>query len=515
MRNPLRRRRGPAPKWSLRARLLSAQVGLLALVCLIVGITTTVAIKQFLVHRLDDQVAAAAGRSTDAGGGGPDHGRPGRGAPGGGPGGESGVQFLLSPGQATGTLGARIVSGTVTAAGVLTDATPQPVVNTLAAGDAAGLLRLPVDGAAHTLRVGSLGEYRLVARSAADGDVLVTGLPLKDLNATVFRLIAVELAIAAAGLLAATLAGLIIVRRSLRPLARVAATATRVTALPLDRGEVALFERVPPADSDPRTEVGQVATALNHLLGHVGAALTARQASETRVRQFVADASHELRTPLAAIRGYAEFTRREADTFSPDIAYAWQRVEAESKRMTGLVEDLLLLARLDSGRTLDSAEVDLTGLVIDAVSDAAASDSDHQWRLDLPEQAVLVNGDAARLHQVVANLLSNARAHTPPRTTVTAVVRAEPGQAVLTVHDNGPGIPADLQGRLFERFARGDSSRSRHDGSTGLGLAIVDAIVTAHGGTVSVTSRPGDTAFVVRLPLHVHAAPPVALSPSR
>jgi two-component system OmpR family sensor kinase len=285
----------------------------------------------------------------------------------------------------------------------------------------------------------------------------------------------------------------------------VAATATRVTALPLDRGEVALFERVPPADSDPRTEAGQVGTALNHLLGHVGAALTARQASETRVRRFVADASHELRTPLAAIRGYAEFTEREAATFSPDVAYAWRRVESEAQRMSVLVDDLLLLARLDSGRpleTLESAEVDLTGLVIDAVSDAAAADSDHLWRLDLPDLAVLVTGDVARLHQVLANLLANARTHTPPGTTVTATVRAEPGFAELTVLDDGPGIPADLQGRIFERFARGDSSRTRSPGagSTGLGLAIVDAIVTAHGGTVSVTSRPGCTAFTVRLP---------------
>ncbi len=506
MRISSRPQRGLTPRWSLRARLLTALVGLLALVCLIVGITTTVAIKQFLIHRLDAQVTAAGGRSADAGGGGgPGHGPPRGGSPGGGSGEvpsgtDSGVQFLLSPGQSTGTLGARIVDGKVSAAGVLSDASPQPAVQALAGDQSASLLRLPADGTAHTLRIGSLGEYRLLARQAADGDILVTGLPLNDLNATVYRLIAVELAVAAAGLLAATLVGLVIVRRSLRPLKRVAATATRVTALPLDRGEVALFERVPPADSDPRTEVGQVATALNHLLGHVGAALAARQASETRVRRFVADASHELRTPLAAIRGYTEFTRREADSFSPDVNHAWQRVESETQRMTGLVEDLLLLARLDSGPALEFGEVDLTGLVIDAVSDAAASDSDHKWRLDLPDEAVLVTGDAARLHQVMANLLSNARCHTPAATTVTATVRAEPGYAALTVVDDGPGIPAALQPMVFERFARGDRSRSRGAGSTGLGLAIVDAIVTAHGGTVSVISRPGHTAFEVRLP---------------
>jgi two-component system OmpR family sensor kinase len=274
-----------------------------------------------------------------------------------------------------------------------------------------------------------------------------------------------------------------------------------VAELPLDRGEVALSVRVPEGDTDPRTEVGRVGAALNRMLGHVAAALAARQASETRVRQFVADASHELRTPLAAIRGYAEVTRRGRDEVPPDVAHALRRVESESARMTTLVDDLLLLARLDSGRPLETEPVDLSRLLVDAVSDAHAAGPEHKWRLDLPEEALTVPGDAARLHQVVANLLANARAHTPPGTEVIAALRPTGGGgAVLSVVDTGPGIAPELQAEVFERFARGDSSRSRAAGSTGLGLAIVAAVVEAHHGTVEVSSRPGRTEFTVTLP---------------
>ena len=296
-------------------------------------------------------------------------------------------------------------------------------------------------------------------------------------------------------------AGAVIVRRTLQPLARVAATATRVSELKLDRGEVDLAQRVPEADTDARTEVGQVGAALNRMLDHVGNALEARHASEMQVRQFVADASHELRTPLAAIRGYAELSRRSRQPVPEEVGHVLRRVESEAKRMTALVEDLLLLARLDAGRPLAHDPVDLTMLVVDAVSDAHAAGPRHDWQLDLPEEPVLVTGDQARLHQVLANLLANARTHTPEGTTVTVGVSATGTEAVLRVTDAGPGIPAELQPHIFERFARGDSSRSRAAGSTGLGLSIVHAVVTAHGGTVSVESAPGRTEFTVRLPL--------------
>ncbi|STZ59382.1 sensor histidine kinase [Mycolicibacterium tokaiense] len=279
-----------------------------------------------------------------------------------------------------------------------------------------------------------------------------------------------------------------------------AATAAQVANLPLDRGEVALPVRVPERDANPNTEVGQMGSALNRMLDHISAALSTRQASETRVRQFVADASHELRTPLTAIRGYSELAQRRRDEVPAEVAHAMGRVASEAERMTHLVEDLLLLARLDSGRPLEREPVDLSKLAVDAVSDAHIAGPDHEWNLDLPDEPVLVTGDAARLQQVLTNLLANARTHTGPGTTVTLSLTAADRHAVLTVADDGPGIPAQLQSEVFERFARGDSSRSRKGGSTGLGLAIVAAVVKAHGGRIELASRPGDTRFVVTLP---------------
>jgi two-component system OmpR family sensor kinase len=239
--------------------------------------------------------------------------------------------------------------------------------------------------------------------------------------------------------------------------------------------------------------------ALNRMLDHVHGALHARQESETRVRQFVADASHELRTPLASIRGYAELTRRGREQAGPDTRHALGRIESEADRMTLLVEDLLLLARLDAGRPLRRTHLDLVPLVVDTVSDARAVGRDHDWRLELPEEPALVEADAARIQQVLVNLLANARTHTPPGTTVTARVRCEGPWLCADVMDDGPGIAPELLPHVFERFARGDSSRSRASGSTGLGLAIVQAVAAAHGGAVTVESRPGRTVFTLRL----------------
>jgi two-component system OmpR family sensor kinase len=234
------------------------------------------------------------------------------------------------------------------------------------------------------------------------------------------------------------------------------------------------------------------------MLDHVGSSLQARHDSETRLRQFIADASHELRTPLAAIRGYAELSRR--GELTPDTEYSLTRISSQAERMTTLVEDLLLLARLDAGRPLERTEVDLTRLVVDAVSDAHVSGPQHRWQLALPEEPVTVQGDPARLVQVLTNLLANARTHTPAGTTVTVGLSAAGRGVELSVVDDGPGIAPELLPHVFERFARGSASRSRHDGSTGLGLAIVDAVVAAHGGTVAVHSRPGRTEFAVWLP---------------
>ncbi len=477
---------------TLRTRLLAALLALLAAVCVVVGVVSVLALDSFLVDRLDSQLVTAGDRVAR---GGPDDDHP---PPDPGSGEDSVPPGLNGPGQADGTLGAQVTAGTVDRAGVIRGG----VLTQLSAEQKAVITALPVDGRAYTRDLGGdLGAYRLRAVTAPDGDVSVAGLPLSGVRDTVTRLAVVIAAVAAAGLLLAGIAGLLIVRLTLRPLRRVAATATRVSELPLEAGPVELSERVPDADTDPRTEVGQVGAALNRMLGHVSGALTARQESETRVRQFVADASHELRTPLASIRGYAELSRRGREPVPADVAHALGRVESESTRMTGLVEDLLLLARLDNGRAVAHQPMDLTRLVVDAVSDARAAGPDHAWALELPAEPVELTGDADRLHQVVVNLLGNARAHTPPGTTVSIVLSTEDGSVLLRVSDDGPGIAPELLPRVFERFARGDSSRSRAAGSTGLGLAIVSAVAEAHGGTVGADSSPAGTTFTLRLPV--------------
>lgn len=341
--------------------------------------------------------------------------------------------------------------------------------------------------------------------------MVVTGLPLAPVDQTVQQLAVIITVVALVGLLAAGFIAAFIISVSLRPLRRVAGTATQVAGMPLDSGEVALAVRVPDRDTDPHTEVGQVGAAINHMLENVAAALTARHISEMRIRSFVADASHELRTPLASIRGYAELTRRSDAQLPADAANALSRIESESVRMTSLVEDLLLLARLDAGRPIEFEPVDLSALVVTCVSDAHVAGPDHNWDLRLPDEPVVVSGDADRLHQVLANLLANARVHTPPGTNVTVTLSTVESPSIspntttrwaaIRVHDNGPGIPTDLLPEVFGRFSRGDSSRSRAAGSTGLGLAIVNAVITAHHGTITVSSRASDTSFIFYLPL--------------
>lgn len=488
--------RGFRRHWTLRRRLIAGLLALLAVLCVVIGVVSVTALKKQVLSQVDRQLTAAGDRTRNAFGG------QGDGDQAGGPLGHDGPPGLNIIGQSTGTLGASVVNGKVVMAAILEG--PGDTSNVMASDDPT-LVAVPVDNKPHTISLSGFGEYRVLATNPGDGSTLITGLPLKDANSTVDTLTLVISIVSAIGLLGAAIAGTLIVRFALRPLRRVADTAKRVSKLPLDRGEVALSERVPEADTDPRTEVGQVGAALNSLLGHVATALTARQASEMRVRQFVADASHELRTPLAAIRGYAELTRRTGDELPPDISYAMDRVESEARRMTGLVEDLLLLARLDSGRPIDRLPVDLTALVIDAVSDAHAAGPEHPVRLALPDEPIEVIGDPARLHQVLTNLLTNTRSHTAPGTPVEVTLRRGATQngsreAIVEVADEGPGIAPELVPHIFERFARGESSRSRTAGSTGLGLAIVSAVVTAHGGTVDVQTRPGRTVFAVRLP---------------
>ena len=501
---------------TLRGRLVAGLLATLALACAVVGLLTYAHLRSVLVGQLDSQLTLANQRYAGC----MSHPPPG-GGPGGMPGGPEAC--AQQQGAATFSAQARSATGDPTLTGAVTK--PYLAANrrscVLSAGDLAALARLPANGVPQTITLSDYGQYRLVSSPSpgGGGTSYVTGLPLSNVDQTLRQVALAEIAVFSIAVVVTGLIGTAWVRASLRPLRRVAATATRVTELPLASGEVALLDRVP--DANPATEVGQLGAAFNRMLGHVESALARRAASEDRLRRFAADASHELRTPLASIRGYAELARRHPGPVPPDIAHALSRVESESARMSVLVDELLLLAQLDAGRPLASAPVDLTRLAIDVTSDARAAAPDHKWRLELPGEPVMIRGDEYRMHQVLANLLSNAGRHTPAGTTVTVGLAlaagpqrpgrddraAAPGGAAgaeswvaVTVTDDGPGIPAGLLPTLFERFVRGDSSRSRAAGSSGLGLAIVDAVTAAHQGQVSVTSQPGRTCFTIVLP---------------
>lgn len=504
---PMTTRRWPPGRWlagrTLRGRLIAGLVALLAVACAAVGAVTYATLRGSLLTQVDHQLSTASQQYAQCEEGGAAAGESDGAAQ--GPAEQSGDCGAVA-GQARGTFSATVAGTSI----VNPTITPnRPVA--LSAADRAALAAL-APGHFRTYELSSPGEpYRLTAANSRGrpGVVYITGLPLTGVDTTLQRVEISEIAVFSVALLLTGILGTGWVRLSLRPLRRVAATATRVTELPLASGEAALPERVP--DADPRTEVGQVGAALNRMLGHVESALARRAASETRLRRFAADASHELRTPLSAIRGYAELARRHPGPVPDEVAHALGRIQSESARMSVLVDELLLLAQLDAGRPLAREPVDLTRLAIDAASDARVAAPSHHWRLELPDQPVAVRGDEHRLRQVLANLLSNAGAHTPRGTTVTLTLTElggpggrtgdDAGSVELQVTDDGPGIPPELQPGLFERFVRGDSSRPHADGSTGLGLAIVQAVTAAHGGAVRVSSRPGQTSFVITLPV--------------
>ncbi|MDR3070937.1 MAG: HAMP domain-containing histidine kinase [Propionibacteriaceae bacterium] len=354
-----------------------------------------------------------------------------------------------------------------------------------------------------TIVLSDMGVYRALAIQLRYSDRIVVALPYAEVSKPMTGQVGAMGILTLIAIGAAYLGTRLMVTKSLASLDRLTQTATYVSNLPLDSGDGIVGVRFNDPDASPESEVGCVGQAFNHMLDNVEGALAARHASETKVRQFVADASHELRNPLASIRGYAELTRRNGEDLPPDTAYALTRIESEGERMTALVNDLLLLARLDASPELDHKPTDITDIVLNAVSDAQAAGPDHEWKLDIPETLIIIPGDSDQLHQVLANLLANARIHTPARTKVTTSLRVEGGWAVLSVGDNGPGVPEDAQETIFERFSRVDSSRMRQAGgqSTGLGLAIVSATVAAHGGTVELNSVPGNTVFTVRLPM--------------
>ncbi|MGW3663412.1 sensor histidine kinase [Streptomyces sp. NPDC005141] len=474
----------------MRARLTAGLVVLLAVSCAAVGVAAVYELNGFLTGRLDQQLQEAGARFPAS----LEHSSVK-------PSDHDGDEHGDTRRQSAGTFGARLVGEDVTNAAVVPSGTTTAVRNVdPTARDEAVLAGVPVDGRAHTVCLSGLGDYRVLAASGQDGDVLITGLPTEPVDAAVHRLELVASLVLGMALVVAGVAGALWVRWSLRPLNRVAATATRVSELPLASGEVALPPRAP--ESDPRSEVGRVASAFNRMLGHVEDALTKRHASEERLRTFAADASHELRTPVASVRGHAELALLHPGPVPPKVTRALERIAAESTRMGEMVDDLLLLARLDAGRPLERLPVDLTHLVLDAVTDARATGPGHRWVLELAEEPVTVTGDAHRLQQVLANLLANARVHTPVGTGVTVSLEGAGTEAVLKVHDDGPGVAEDVRPGVFERFTRADRRRADGAGTgAGLGLSIVAAVVEAHGGTVGLESRPGATTFTVRLPV--------------
>ncbi|WP_194411132.1 sensor histidine kinase [Microbacterium cremeum] len=489
--------------WTLQRKLIATVVSITSLILVLVGVTTSAILGNVLEAGLTSDLRAQAQRMAAAA-------RPFLLA------GMTAEEILAQQPVAPGTLFAvQTVPGLPTAAYTDDDGSVIP----LSEDQIAQLITsIPEEGPL-VVTIDDIGTFRVDGERTgpADQSVVVVGVARDKVAATIGQMLTTIGLLTAGGLVLLAAATAWTIRAGLAPLRAVADTAARVSRQPLDQGAVSIAERVPAAQADPRTEVGQVGEALNTLLDHVDESLAVRQRNEERMRSFVADASHELRTPLASIRGYSELSlralrqaqrtgrpaRERAGTDSATVENteeSLERIQAQSLRMTSLVEDLLLLARLDEGQELVFGTVDLTRLAIDAVGDVRATGPGHTWVLEVGDEPVLIAGDSGRLHQVAANLLANARTHTPEGTTVTVGVAREGDTAVLRVHDDGPGVDPAVRDELFERFARGDRSRARQTGGTGLGLSIARAIVEAHGGSISVASDPGDTTFEVRLP---------------
>ena len=490
--DPARTGTGEDQTMSIRTRLAIAVVLVLAVTLVLLGVVLVRSTRSTLVAQVDDQVLNNAGRlikrneespGADGGKGGDSPGASG----------ETSLQAGAGDNLYERPV-ARLVYGpggqvvVAELAGFLDDPKPPPRVPPIPSNRINGLINHIVTTPAVD---GSLA-YRMLVERGPRGTYLVTAAPLSEANAAVARLIRILLGVGTVALLAAALVSWWLIRQGLQPVDRMVETAAAIAAGDLSR-------RVP--DADPRTELGQLGHALNDMLGQIERAARAREASEERLRRFVADAAHELRTPLTSLRGYAELYRQGAIPDAEGVGNAMRRIEAEGGRMARLVDDLLLLARLDQQRGLEAKPVDMVELVREAVTDFAAVEPERPITQDLDTEAI-VRGDPIRLRQILDNLLANARIHTPAGTPVHVTVKRNSDQVTVTVADEGPGIaPAD-QARVFERFWRADPARVRSRGGTGLGLAIVASLVHAHGGRVDVISQPGQgSAFSVRLPL--------------
>ena len=473
---------------SLRGRLLLATVILVGLGLLVADGATYGLLRSSLIGRVDDQLRGAS-RFVDR----VALGEPGPG-PGGGPdfGGSDGHDEHGGGQPQTQVVERLDAGGTVlyTSGGPFGLTQSPPVLPADLPGSstskATGSTLFTTGSQDGTLR------YRVLATASSQGGTVVLAFPLGDAENALHKLLLIEAIVTAAVLAAVAGIALWLVRLGLRPLTQMEHAAADIAAGDLSR-------RVEP--SEGRTEIGRLGSALNVMMERIEAAFAERRATEARLRRFVADASHELRTPLTSIRGYAELFRRGAEHRPEDLAKSMRRIEEESARMGTLVEELLLLARLDQGPRLDRSPVDLAALATDAVEDARTVAGARTITLSAP-RPVIVEGDEARLRQVLANLVSNALEHTPAGTPVRVAVSASGSEAVLEVADRGPGLGTEDAGRVFDRFFRVDEGGSRDDGGTGLGLSIVAAIAHAHGGKVELFTASGEGArFLVTLPL--------------
>ncbi len=466
---------------TLRTRLLLTLLGLVAVALLIASAVTFTSLRSFLFTRIDQQLLAArqpvaltlrAGSSLEEG------------VP-------RGIHQNLPPGT-YGEL--RTYSGTVLEATVFTYGESIPPAPKLPkqlheANDGRDGVRLFSAGAADSSGV----RFRVLVQPLRTTQrLLVVAIPTTEAMQTLTRLVVVEILVSLAVLAALATTAWWLIKRELRPLEAMAETADRIAA-----GD--LTQRVEPAEQT--TEVGRLGLSLNTMLAQIERAFAERAATEEKLRRFLADASHELRTPLTSIRGYAELFERGAKNNPEDLATAMRRIEEESGRMSVLVEELLTLARLDKERRSEEEPIDLTRLVEDAVNDARAIDRTRTIAFNTPG-AITVTGDELQLRQVAANLLGNALTHTPAGSAIEVYLREEGASAVFEVSDRGPGIPEEEVAKVFEPFYRADPSRTRTGGGAGLGLAIVAAIVAAHNGEATASSREGEGAtFSVRLPL--------------
>jgi len=472
---------------SLRSRLLLVVLGLVIIGLAATDLVTYRALRSFLLDRIDQQLVAA--REPVASLFVPD--RRGR---------QTFTEALIPAGTYAAVIDS---SGKIISGGPIVY--PDQVVTDSAVPKLGGLdlsrnTSFSVDGTRDS------GRYRVEISTLGGSDIrLLIAIPLREITQTLRRLLFIEAL--ATGLIVVVVGGaaLLLVRAGLRPLEDIGDVAGAIAEGDLSR-------RIPIAEE--RTEVGRLGLSLNAMLGQIQSAFEARQASEARLRRFVADASHELRTPLTSIRGYAELFRRGAAERPDDLEKAMRRIEEESARMGVLVDDLLLLARLDQGRPLDRAPVDLVRVAADAVDDARATTPDRVISLEAPERLV-IEGDELRLRQVAANLVANACQHTPVEAPVVVRVATSDVDAVLEVVDRGPGLDAEAAQKVFERFYRADPSRTRSGGGSGLGLSIVAAIAEAHGGSATVDSAPGVGAcFRIVLPMAPGAARAASPSPA-